>query len=269
MLDEPSSNLDPAARRELADIVKALDMTTLMVTHDLPYALELCPRAVVMNDGLIVADGPTREILSDAELMRANRLELPFGFDPLAPADRSLQTSQPRHRRLRGTKCRIWPMAAETSTAEGRQHHPMPRPDRSPIPAVDIALPVHNEEQIIEASVERLHRHLSEHFPYSWQITIAENGSTDATRLLGQRLASELREVRFVSVRDTGRGGALRRAWSESSSEVLAYMDVDLSTDLAALNALVAPLVSDDADVAIGSRLSPESLVRRSPTARC
>ena len=87
-------------------------------------------------------------------------------------------------------------MAAETSTAEGRQHHP--RPDRSPIPAVDIALPVHNEEQIIEASVERLHQHLSEHFPYSWQITIAENGSTDATRLLGQRLASELREVRFV-----------------------------------------------------------------------
>ena len=159
-------------------------------------------------------------------------------------------------------------MAAETSTAEGRQHLAQPhqpRPDRSPIPAVDIALPVHNEEQIIEASVERLHQHLSEHFPYSWQITIAENGSTDATRLLGQRLASELREVRFVSIRDAGRGGALRRVWSESSSEVLAYMDVDLSTDLASLNSLVAPLVSDEADVAIGSRLSPESLVRRSP----
>jgi len=82
VLDEPSSNLDPAARREFADIVRALDMTTLMVTHDLPYALELCPRALVMNEGRIVADGPTREILADGALMAANRLELPFGFDP-------------------------------------------------------------------------------------------------------------------------------------------------------------------------------------------
>ncbi len=82
VLDEPSSNLDPMARREFADIVKSLGLTTLMVTHDLPYALELCPRAAVMNEGRIVADGPTREILGDAELMRANRLELPFGFDP-------------------------------------------------------------------------------------------------------------------------------------------------------------------------------------------
>ncbi len=84
VLDEPSSNLDPAGRRELADILRGLDITILMVTHDLPYALELCPRAVVMNRGTIVADGPTREILSDEELMRANRLELPYGFFPAA-----------------------------------------------------------------------------------------------------------------------------------------------------------------------------------------
>ncbi len=82
VLDEPSSNLDPAGRRELADILRTLDITILMVTHDLPYALELCPRAVVMNRGVIVADGPTREILADEDLMRANRLELPFGFSP-------------------------------------------------------------------------------------------------------------------------------------------------------------------------------------------
>jgi cobalt/nickel transport system ATP-binding protein len=80
VLDEPSSNLDPMARREFADIVLALGLTTLMVTHDLPYALQLCPRAVVLNDGVIVADGPTRALLADDELMRANRLELPFGF---------------------------------------------------------------------------------------------------------------------------------------------------------------------------------------------
>ncbi|MGE3328492.1 MAG: energy-coupling factor ABC transporter ATP-binding protein, partial [Acidimicrobiia bacterium] len=82
VLDEPSSNLDPAARREFADIIRALGMTTFMVTHDLPYALELCPRALVMNNGRIVADGPTRDILTNTKLMSANRLELPFGFDP-------------------------------------------------------------------------------------------------------------------------------------------------------------------------------------------
>jgi cobalt/nickel transport system ATP-binding protein len=82
VLDEPSSNLDPASRRELADIVRSLDVTVLMVTHDLPYALELCPRAVILSDGTVVADGSTFELLADTELMVRHRLELPFGFDP-------------------------------------------------------------------------------------------------------------------------------------------------------------------------------------------
>ena len=82
VLDEPSSNLDPAGRRELADVLRSLDLTMLMVTHDLPYALELCPRSIVMDDGLVVADGPTAEVLADRDLMAAHRLELPFGFDP-------------------------------------------------------------------------------------------------------------------------------------------------------------------------------------------
>ena len=82
VLDEPSSNLDPASRRELADILRSLDVTVLMVTHDLPYAYELCPRSVVLSDGVVVADGPTREVLTDDALMAAHRLELPFGFDP-------------------------------------------------------------------------------------------------------------------------------------------------------------------------------------------
>jgi cobalt/nickel transport system ATP-binding protein len=88
VLDEPSSNLDPASRRELADIVRALDVTVLMVTHDLPYALELCPRSVVLSGGVVVADGPTATLLADAALMRSHRLELPYGFDPtsVAPA---------------------------------------------------------------------------------------------------------------------------------------------------------------------------------------
>jgi cobalt/nickel transport system ATP-binding protein len=80
VLDEPSSNLDPASRRELADILRTLDVTVLMVTHDLPYALELCPRAVILSGGTIVADAPTPELLSDAELLAAHRLELPYGM---------------------------------------------------------------------------------------------------------------------------------------------------------------------------------------------
>ncbi|MEV0186350.1 ABC transporter ATP-binding protein [Streptomyces sp. NPDC050625] len=92
VLDEPSSNLDPASRRELADILRSLDVTVLMVTHDLPYALELCPRSLILSDGVIAADGPTGDLLSGDALMRAHRLELPYGFDPRsvpAAAERS------------------------------------------------------------------------------------------------------------------------------------------------------------------------------------
>ena len=86
VLDEPSSNLDPASRRELADILSSLDVTVLMVTHDLPYALELCQRSVILHDGVVAADGSTLDLLGDAELMRRHRLELPFGFDPAVAA---------------------------------------------------------------------------------------------------------------------------------------------------------------------------------------
>jgi energy-coupling factor transporter ATP-binding protein EcfA2 len=81
VLDEPSSNLDPQARRELADVVLALRCATVVVTHDLLYALQLCPRAVIMNDGRITADGPTADLLADPALLAANRLELPFGVE--------------------------------------------------------------------------------------------------------------------------------------------------------------------------------------------
>lgn len=84
VLDEPTSNLDPASRREVADIVSRLGVTVLIVTHDLPYALQLCRRALLIDDGRIVADGLTRDLLADRDLMAAHRLELPYGFDPLS-----------------------------------------------------------------------------------------------------------------------------------------------------------------------------------------
>lgn len=80
VLDEPSSNLDPTSRRELAEILRSIDVTILMVTHDLPYAVELCERAVVLSGGTLVADGPTRDVLADSSFMARHRLELPVGF---------------------------------------------------------------------------------------------------------------------------------------------------------------------------------------------
>jgi cobalt/nickel transport system ATP-binding protein len=80
VLDEPSSNLDPASRRELANILRELKITTLMVTHDIPYAYELCERSIILSGGIVVADGDTKTILSDSKLLSENRLELPVGF---------------------------------------------------------------------------------------------------------------------------------------------------------------------------------------------
>ena len=94
VLDEPSANLDPRARRELLDVLAALDRTLLVVTHDLAFAAELCERAVILSHGRIAADGPCAELLADPELLTRHDLELPAGFDPTRvtrrprPADR-------------------------------------------------------------------------------------------------------------------------------------------------------------------------------------
>ena len=130
---------------------------------------------------------------------------------------------------------------------------------------MDIVVPVRNEERDLAPSVRRLVAYLRESFPFRAQITIADNGSTDATWVIADRLARELPEVRAVHMELPGRGRALRAIWSQSEAEVLAYMDVDLSTDLNALLPLVAPLLSGHSDLAIGTRLARGSRVIRGP----
>ncbi|MEH0109377.1 bifunctional glycosyltransferase family 2/GtrA family protein [Tersicoccus sp. MR15.9] len=132
-----------------------------------------------------------------------------------------------------------------------------------PVPVLDVTIPVYNEEKDIEAALRRLHRHLTDQFPHSFAITVADNASTDDTLPVAERVARELPEVRVVHLDEKGRGRALRRVWSDSPSPVLAYMDVDLSTDLAALGPLVAPLISGHSDVSIGTRLARGSRVVR------
>jgi putative flippase GtrA len=131
------------------------------------------------------------------------------------------------------------------------------------LPVLDVTIPVYNEERDLEPCVRRLHRHLTENFPYPFRITIADNASTDRTAQVAAALVDALAGVVAVHLPEKGRGRALAAVWSASPAPVLAYMDVDLSTDLAALLPLVAPLISGHSDLAIGSRLARSSRVVR------
>jgi glycosyltransferase involved in cell wall biosynthesis len=132
-------------------------------------------------------------------------------------------------------------------------------------PVVDIVVPVYNEARKLEPSVRRLHRYLGRRFPFTWAVTIVDNGSTDTTWPRAVALESELDRVAALHIETKGRGIALRTAWSSSAASVVAYMDVDLSTDLDALLPLVAPLVSGHSDIAIGTRLAHGARVSRGP----
>ncbi|QCD54020.1 bifunctional glycosyltransferase family 2/GtrA family protein [Streptomyces hawaiiensis] len=140
-----------------------------------------------------------------------------------------------------------------------------PLPAHHPDPVLDVVVPVYNEESGLEPCVRRLHAHLCETFPYAFRITIADNASTDGTPRIAARLAAELPGTDWIRLDEKGRGRALYTAWSRSRAPVLAYLDVDLSTDLAALLPLVAPLISGHSDIAIGTRLARGSRVVRGP----
>jgi putative flippase GtrA len=130
-------------------------------------------------------------------------------------------------------------------------------------PVLDVVVPVYNEETDLEPCVRRLHAYLAANFPYPFRITVADNASTDATADVARRLSAEMPGVTSVHLAEKGRGRALKHVWTQSDAAVLAYMDVDLSTDLGALLPLVAPLISGHSDLAIGSRLARGSRVVR------
>lgn len=138
---------------------------------------------------------------------------------------------------------------------------PLCQPSR---PVLDVVVPVLDEAHVLERQIDALRDSL-ERLPFSWRVTIADNGSTDGTGSIADRLAAELPDVRVVHLDERGRGRALRAAWSTSDAFVLAYTDVDLSTGLSALLPMIAPLISGHASVATGSRLLRGSHVERGP----
>ena len=128
--------------------------------------------------------------------------------------------------------------------------------------SLDIVIPVLNEETDLTPSVGKLRDFMSDHLgDYRWRVVVADNGSTDSTPEMGRRLAEEDERIGYVRLEQRGRGRALSRAWGESEADILGYMDVDLSTDLGALPALVEAIRSDGYDVAVGSRLRPGARV--------
>jgi putative flippase GtrA len=132
-----------------------------------------------------------------------------------------------------------------------------------PTEVLEVVVPVYNEGVVLESSIRTLHAYLTTAFEIDWLITIVDNASTDETLALATNLTYELDRVRVMHLDEKGRGLALKRAWLASTATVVAYVDVDLSTDLRGLPPLVAPLLSGHSDLAVGTRLAPSSRVVR------
>ncbi len=124
-------------------------------------------------------------------------------------------------------------------------------------------IPVYNEERVLAQSVRTLRSYMRDKYTFPFRITIADNASTDGTFEVAEQLCREFEEVDALYLEEKGRGRALRAAWNRSDADIVAYMDVDLSTDLSALPALLEPLLQRQGDIAIGSRLAPGADVTR------
>lgn len=129
--------------------------------------------------------------------------------------------------------------------------------------SVDVVIPVYNEQVALPVSIPTLCDYLATYVPYRCTVTIADNASTDDTLAVANALAAEYPEVRVLHLDRKGRGRALRRAWETSRADIVAYMDVDLSTNLSSFMPLIAPLATGHSEVAIGSRLSAGAVVTR------
>jgi glycosyltransferase involved in cell wall biosynthesis len=139
----------------------------------------------------------------------------------------------------------------------------MASPSTATAPKVDLVIPVLNEAKALEKSVRTVREFLGRTFPYPWQVTVADNGSTDGTFEIAQRLARECADVHCFRLEQRGRGRALRHAWTRSDADILAYTDVDLSTELEALEKLCRGIHEGGYDLGTGSRLLPQSQVTR------
>jgi len=140
-------------------------------------------------------------------------------------------------------------------------HEPNPQPPAE-AELVDLVIPVYNEAHVLEASLRRLAQAMGDCRDFRWRIVVVDNGSTDRTAAVGRRMAQQHEFVKFMRIEQIGRGRALRKAWTETDAEFSLYMDVDLSTDLAAVPGAVT-LLREGADVVTGSRLHPDSNITR------
>ena len=151
--------------------------------------------------------------------------------------------------------------AAPGDSAQGKAESYHPTDPRQA--TVEIVIPVYNEATSLPTSIPHLVESLSSLVPFTTMVTIADNASIDSTWIVAGELERQLPSVRRVHLDQKGRGRKLKKVWLESECDVVAYMDVDLSTDLHALLPLLAPLVSDHSDIAIGSRLARSANVVR------
>ncbi len=131
------------------------------------------------------------------------------------------------------------------------------------VPLLNVTVPTFNEEKCLVPNVRKLVAFLNEIPSVSYEVIIADNGSTDATVALAKTLAGEFKNVRVLHLNERGRGRALKAAWRSSSADFLSYMDADLSSDLAVLPAMVESLLAGHYDLAVGSRLLNPASTRR------